>query len=117
MAAYNVSKAGVLSLSETLAAELSCSSVKVTVLCPTLVKTEILESGRISAETTQLATKLMRWTGFSPARVARICLDTHDRGELYCMPQLEAKFGWNIKRLIPGTYTRGMGLVSRVTTH
>jgi NAD(P)-dependent dehydrogenase (short-subunit alcohol dehydrogenase family) len=117
MAAYNVSKAGVLSLSETLAAELSCSSVKVTVLCPTLVKTEILESGRIGAETTQLATKLMRWTGFSPARVARICLDTHDRGELYCMPQLEAKFGWNIKRLIPGTYTRGMGLVSRVTTH
>lgn len=116
MAAYNVSKAGVLSLSETLAAELSCSSVKVTVLCPTLVKTEILESGRIGAETTQLATKLMRWTGFSPARVARICLDTHDRGELYCMPQLEAKFGWNIKRLIPGTYTRGMGLVSRVTT-
>jgi NAD(P)-dependent dehydrogenase (short-subunit alcohol dehydrogenase family) len=117
MAAYNVSKAGVLSLSETLAAELSRSSVKVTVLCPTLVKTEILESGRIGAETTQLATKLMRWTGFSPARVARICLDTHDRGELYCMPQLEAKFGWNIKRLIPGTYTRGMGLVSRVTTH
>jgi NAD(P)-dependent dehydrogenase (short-subunit alcohol dehydrogenase family) len=117
MAAYNVSKAGVLSLSETLAAELSCSSVKVTVLCPTLVKTEILESGRIGAETTQLATKLMRWTGFSPARVARICLDTHDRGELYCMPQLEAKLGWNIKRLIPGTYTRGMGLVSRVTTH
>jgi NAD(P)-dependent dehydrogenase (short-subunit alcohol dehydrogenase family) len=116
MAAYNVSKAGVLSLSETLAAELSCSSVKVTVLCPTLVKTEILESGRIGAETTQLATKLMRWTGFSPARVARICLDTHDRGELYCMPQLEAKLGWNIKRLIPGTYTRGMGLVSRVTT-
>jgi NAD(P)-dependent dehydrogenase (short-subunit alcohol dehydrogenase family) len=117
MAAYNVSKAGVLSLSETLAAELSCSSVNVTVLCPTLVKTEILESGRIGAKTTQLATKLMRWTGFSPARVARICLDTHDRGELYCMPQLEAKFGWNIKRLIPGTYTRGMGLVSRVTTH
>jgi NAD(P)-dependent dehydrogenase (short-subunit alcohol dehydrogenase family) len=116
MAAYNVSKAGVLSLSETLAAELSCSSVKVTVLCPTLVKTEILESARIGAETTQLATKLMRWTGFSPARVARICLDTHDRGELYCMPQLEAKLGWNIKRLIPGTYTRGMGLVSRVTT-
>lgn len=115
MAAYNVSKAGVLSLSETLAAELSCSSVKVTVLCPTLVKTEILESARIGAETTQLATKLMRWTGFSPARVARICLDTHDRGELYCMPQLEAKLGWNIKRLIPGTYTRGMGLVSRVT--
>ncbi|MGA8330168.1 MAG: short-chain dehydrogenase, partial [Mycobacterium sp.] len=39
----------------------------------------------------------------------------HDRGDLYCMPQLEAKIGWNIKRLIPGTYTRAIGLVSRVS--
>jgi NAD(P)-dependent dehydrogenase (short-subunit alcohol dehydrogenase family) len=114
MAAYNVSKAGVLSLSETLAAELSGSSVKVTVLCPTFVKTNIVESGRISDETTQLANRIMRWTGFSPKKVARTCLETHDRGELYCMPQLEAKIGWNIKRLVPGTFTHGMGLVSRI---
>jgi NAD(P)-dependent dehydrogenase (short-subunit alcohol dehydrogenase family) len=114
MAAYNVSKAGVLSLSETLAAELAGSGVKVTALCPTFVKTNIVESGRISAQTTEIATKIMRWTGLSPAKVARICLDTHDRGELYCMPQLEAKIGWNVKRLVPGTYTRGVGLVSRI---
>ena len=114
MAAYNVSKAGVLSLSETLAAELSGSAVKVTVLCPTFVKTNIVESGRIPERTTQFANKIMRWTGLSPEKVARVCLDTHDRGELYCMPQIEAKIGWNIKRLVPGTYTRAMGLVSRV---
>ncbi len=114
MAAYNVSKAGVLSLSETLAAELSGSAVNVTVLCPTFVKTNIVEAGRIPDETSQLANRIMRWTGFSPEKVARVCLDAHDRGELYCMPQLEAKIGWNIKRLVPGTYTRGIGLVSRV---
>jgi NAD(P)-dependent dehydrogenase (short-subunit alcohol dehydrogenase family) len=117
MAAYNVSKAGVLSLSETLAAELSGSAVNVTVLCPTFVKTNIVESGRIPEETSQIATRIMRWTGLSPEKVARVCLDAHDRGELYCMPQLEAKIGWNIKRLVPGTYTRGMGLVSRVAPH
>jgi NAD(P)-dependent dehydrogenase (short-subunit alcohol dehydrogenase family) len=114
MAAYNVSKAGVLSLSETLAAELSGSSVKVTVLCPTFVKTNIVESGRMPDQTTQFVNRVMRWTGFSAAKIARICLDAHDRGDLYCMPQLEAKIGWNIKRLVPGMYTRGMGLVSRV---
>ncbi len=58
--AYNVSKAGVLSLSETLAAELSGSGVNVTVLCPTFVKTNIVEAGRISAGSTQLADRLMR---------------------------------------------------------
>ncbi|MGV0044909.1 SDR family NAD(P)-dependent oxidoreductase [Mycobacterium colombiense] len=114
MAAYNVSKAGVLSLSETLAAELAGTPVRVTVLCPTFVKTNILETGRISEQSSELAAKLMRWTGLSAEKVARTCLDAHDRGELYCMPQFDAKIGWNIKRLAPQTYTRAAGLVSRI---
>jgi NAD(P)-dependent dehydrogenase (short-subunit alcohol dehydrogenase family) len=117
MAAYNVSKAGVLSLSETLAAELSGTTVRVTVLCPTFVKTNILESGRITEESSELVARLTRWIGFSADKVARICLDAHDRGELYCMPQLDAKIGWNIKRLAPQNYTRVAGLVSRTNTH
>ena len=120
MAAYNVSKAGVLSLSETLAAELSGTGVGVTVLCPTFVKTNILvsggNSGRITEQSTQLADRLMRWTGFSPERVARMCLDTHDRGGLYCMPQPDARIGWGIKRFTPTVYTRAVGLTNRVTT-
>ena len=116
MAAYNVSKAGVLSLSETLAAELSGTGIGVTVLCPTFVKTNIVESGRISEQSTQLADRLMRWTGFSPERVARSCLDTHDRGGLYCMPQPDARIGWGIKRFTPTVYTRAVGLTTRVTT-
>jgi NAD(P)-dependent dehydrogenase (short-subunit alcohol dehydrogenase family) len=115
MAAYNVSKAGVVSLSETLAAELAGSAVKVTVLCPTFVKTNIVESGRITAESSERAAKLMRWTGFSAAKVARACLDAHDRGELYCMPQLDAKLAWNVKRLAPQAYTRAVGLASRLS--
>jgi NAD(P)-dependent dehydrogenase (short-subunit alcohol dehydrogenase family) len=116
MAAYNVSKAGVLSLSETLAAELSGTGVNVTVLCPTFVKTNIVESGRISDKSTQMAGRLMRWTGFSPERVARTCLDTLDRGGLYCMPQPDARIGWGIKRFTPTVYTRAVGLATRVTT-
>jgi NAD(P)-dependent dehydrogenase (short-subunit alcohol dehydrogenase family) len=116
MAAYNVSKAGVLSLSETLAAELSGTGVNVTVLCPTFVKTNIVESGRITAQSSQLADRLMRWTGFSSERVARMCLDTNDRGGLYCMPQPDARIGWGIKRFTPTVYTRAAGLANRVTT-
>jgi hypothetical protein len=115
MAAYNVSKAGVVSLSETLAAELAGSAVRVTVLCPTFVKTNIVESGRITAESSERAAKLMRWTGFSPTKVARVCLDAHDRGDLYCMPQLDAKLAWNVKRLAPQSYTRAVGLASRLS--
>lgn len=120
MAAYNVSKAGTLSLSETLAAELAGTGINVTVLCPTFVKTNIVksgaESGAISAQTTQLADNLMRWIGFSAERVARMCLDTLDRGGLYCMPQPEARIGWGIKRFTPTAYTRAVGFSTRVTT-
>lgn len=115
MAAYNVSKAGVLSLSETLAAELSGTGIGVTVLCPTFVKTNIVESGRITAQSSDAANLLMRWTGLSAGRVARDCLDTHDRGGLYCMPQLDAKIGWNIKRFAPETFTRTIGLAFRAS--
>jgi len=112
MAAYNVSKAGVLSLSETLAAEMAGTGVKVSVLCPTFVKTNIVESGRINAKASAAANRLMRF-GMSPAKVARICLDAHDRGGLHVMPQIDAKVGWQIKRTAPHTYTRVVGLVER----
>lgn len=119
MAAYNVSKAGTLSLSETLAAELSGTGINVTALCPTFVKTNILVSGRNSDAITdrsgQLADTLMRWTGFSAQRVARMCLDTNDRGGLYCMPQPDARIGWGIKRFTPTVYTRAVGLTTRIT--
>jgi NAD(P)-dependent dehydrogenase (short-subunit alcohol dehydrogenase family) len=117
MAAYNVSKAGVLSLSETLAAELSGTGVNVTVLCPTFVKTNIVDAGRITDKSTQAAGRLMRWTGFSPERVSRTCLDTLDRGGLYCMPQPDARIGWGVKRLTPTVYTRAAGLTTRFTVN
>lgn len=115
MAAYNVSKAGALSLSETLAAELSGTGINVTALCPTFVKTNIVSSGRITDGSTALADTLMRWTGFSAQKVARMCLDTNDRGGLYCMPQPDARIGWGIKRFTPTVYTRAVGLTTRIT--
>ncbi len=86
MAAYNVSKAGVLSLSETLAAELSGTGVAVTVLCPTFVKTNIVDNPGIEESAAKLATNLMKWTGVSAESVARKTLDANDRGQLHVLP-------------------------------
>jgi hypothetical protein len=113
MAPYNVSKAGVLALSETMAAELAGTKVAVTVLCPTFVKTAITTDGRIDGQSAGLAETLMRWTGRSPESIARHTLDAHDRGQLHVVPQLEAKAVWQAKRLSPAGYTRFAGLVNR----
>ena len=115
MAAYNVSKAGVVSLSETLAAELSGTDVGVTVLCPTFVKTNIFAGELIEPESARLAGKIARVAGFSPKRVARKALDAHDRVRLYVVPQPDAQLLWRSKRLLPGLYARAAGLLGRFT--
>ena len=114
MAAYNVSKAGVMSLSETLAAELDGTGVAVTVLCPTFVKTNVFQDGRITPKSMNLSQQLARWTGLSADNVAARTLDAHDGGQLYVVPQLDANVIWHLKRHFPALYVRGTGLLSRL---
>jgi NAD(P)-dependent dehydrogenase (short-subunit alcohol dehydrogenase family) len=116
LAVYSVSKSAVLALSTTLAAELSGTGVRVTALCPTFVKTNIVQSGRLTKQSADHGRMLMRWAGASPARVVRKCLRTHDRGGLYCMPQLDSKVLWRMTRLAPTFSARATGLVSRLST-
>ena len=114
MAAYNVTKSGVVSMSETLAAELAGTAINVSVLCPTFVRTNIVTDGQIRPETQQLAQRLLQLTGRSADRVARIALDGLDAGRLYVMPQLEAKAAWRFKRLAPNAYLAGARTVGRL---
>ena len=105
-----------LALSETLAAEFSGTDVAVTALCPTWVKTNIAKDGRIGEAAAQWADKLMARTGLTPERVARETLDALDRGQLYVLPQVDAKLIWRAKRLLPVLYTRGAGLLNRLAS-
>jgi len=114
MAAYNVSKAGVMSLSETLAAELGGTGIAVTVLCPTFVKTNVFTDGRITPGSMSLSQQLAHWTGLSADNVAARTLDAHDSGRLYVVPQLDATVIWHLKRHFPALYARGAGLLGRV---
>jgi len=114
MAAYNVGKSGVMALSETLAAELAGTGVRISVLCPTFVQTEIARRARVANEThRKAAERLMRWTGYSADRVAAMTLDAFDRGQLYVLPQIDARLVWRLKRALPAGYARGLGWLYR----
>lgn len=114
MAAYNVSKAGVMSLSETLAAELAGTGVRVTVLCPTFVRTNIFSGELIDRAASGAAARIADVVGMSPEKVARMTLDGHDKGRLYVVPQLDARAIWLSKRLTPAAHARIGGLLARV---
>ena len=106
MGPYGVSKAGVLALSETLAAEVAADGLAVSVLCPTFVRTRIVDHARVDARTRRAGELGMRWTGRSADRVARQLLDAHADGDLYVVPQVEGKLLWALKRHFPRLYLR-----------
>lgn len=113
MGPYNVSKAGVLALTETLAAEMSGTGIHVTALCPTWVKTNIARAGRISGEASSMANRLID-RGWAPEKVVAQTLDALDRNQLYVVPQLDARTVWRTKRWAPSLYARGLGWLSRL---
>lgn len=114
MGPYNVTKAAVLALTETLSAEMAGTGIHVTALCPTFVKTNIVKDGRIEGSSADFAAKIIARTGASPEGVVRKTLDALDRNQLYVLPQIEARMIWRAKRLTPALYTRGAGLLNRL---
>lgn len=111
MTAYNVSKSSVLALSETLSAELRGANIRINVLCPTLVPTNIMKNGRLPAHYSGLADHLLTHHAFvSCEQVVAQTLNNLDRGELYTIPQPDAKLFWWFKRAAPRLYTKLLGV-------
>ena len=110
MSVYNVTKAGVLALSETLSAELRKFNIKVNVLCPTLVPTNIIKNGRIPGRYSKLADHaLMNYAMTTSDAVAALTLNRLDRRQLYTTPQIDAKLFWLMKRTSPTLYAKFLG--------
>jgi short-subunit dehydrogenase len=101
MAAYNVAKAGVVALSETLAAELAGSGVSVTVACPTFVKTDIAKRGHYANPRMQTLANRMVDRGVDASALARDALSATERGSLYCVPMMDGRWMWRLKRALP----------------
>lgn len=101
MGAYNVAKAGVIALSETLASELAGTGVGVTVTCPMFFRSNIAKNGRFADSLTRVTALRAIENGKDPAHVARAALATVDAGKLYSVPMADGRWLWRLKRLSP----------------
>ncbi|SPL71874.1 SDR family NAD(P)-dependent oxidoreductase [Acinetobacter stercoris] len=111
MTAYNVTKSSVLALSETLSAELRSANIRVNVLCPTLVPTNIMKNGRLPQRYSGLADDLLMNHAFTTSdKVATLTLDNLDANKLYTIPQPDAKLFWILKRASPSLYAKMLGI-------
>lgn len=113
MGAYNVAKAGVVSLSETLAAELRGSGVGVTVLCPTFFQSGIAKSGRFADPHTRAGAERLVGRGKTAASVARAAIRSVERTQLYALPMADARWLWRLKRFSPRTFVALIAQFSR----
>jgi NAD(P)-dependent dehydrogenase (short-subunit alcohol dehydrogenase family) len=113
MGAYNVAKAGVVALSETLAGEVSGTKIGVTVLCPTFFQTKIAANGRFPDDKTRKMAEKMVSGGKQAADIARAALASVDRKQLYCVPIADGRWYWRVKRVAPETFRKLAGIVAK----
>lgn len=108
MANYNVAKAGVVSLSETLKVELSAHNIGVTVVCPTVFKTNLDASMKVGNAFEVNLVQQVQESKVTSATIVEATFRKIDKNKLYVMPQADARIGWFIKRHFPEFYLRVM---------
>jgi len=109
LAPYGVAKAGVVSLSEALAVELSEMHIDVTVSCPTIFKSDLMETSGSEVDmqggTTGEGLKAgMETTNITSDVVADHLLNAMVRRRMYSLPQWDAKIQWFLSRMFPQTF-------------
>ena len=101
MSAYNATKAGVISLSETLASELAGTGLQVSCAMPGFFRTHLLDHMRAPPEENRLAHRIMDNSGHDPDEAALALLAAVAAGELYVVWPPEYRWAWRLKRWFP----------------
>jgi NAD(P)-dependent dehydrogenase (short-subunit alcohol dehydrogenase family) len=112
MSCYNVTKAAVISLSETLKVELNPKNIGVSVVAPTFFKTNLMDQFT-SPDPRQkiLADAFFNKSRVTSEDVARHVLRSIKRNKLYVITQIDGKFSWFCKRMTPETYFTVLGWI------
>jgi NAD(P)-dependent dehydrogenase (short-subunit alcohol dehydrogenase family) len=109
MSCYNVTKAGVISLSETLKVELAPFKIGVSVLAPTFFQTNLMDQFYSPDQRQRnMANRLFEKSTCTAADVARHTYRAVKHNRLYVLPQADAKLVWLIKRMAPELYFKGL---------
>lgn len=117
MAAYNASKAAVISVCESLRSELAPAGIGVSVVCPSFFRTRLLETFRGSEASRQIAAKLMDRSALGAREVAEQIARAVDRKEFMVVPHADASRILLVKRLMPDLFhtlvkTRGAKMLA-----
>ena len=101
MAAYNMTKAAVLAISETLYGELMDHGIRVSCILPTYFKTNIIQFARGGDLIKKATRRFIEKSGLEADTVAKEILTRAGKNELYIILPKDARKMWFLKRLAP----------------
>jgi len=105
MGSYSASKAAVVSVSEMLRAELKHKNIGVTVVCPSLFRTNLSESLMNAKEGQQeVIDQQMEKSSMTAEDIAEKIVSAVKANQFMLLPHKTSWFHWGVKRLSPSLY-------------
>lgn len=109
MSAYSATKFAVVGLSESLRGELAVHQIGVTAICPGIINTAIVRSGRqygpdATEENMAQGARMFERRNYGPDRVAEGILKAIQKNRAIAPVSPEAWVGYYLKRLAPGLF-------------
>lgn len=106
MSNYNVTKAGVISLSETLRVELAPFGINTCVVCPAFFPTNLTENlkSTIGGSVHNRVNKMMSRSGVTALQVAQAISEAVDNNEFLLVTHKVERQLWKLKRLLPDAF-------------
>ena len=104
MGMYNVTKAAVISLMETIYAEAKGFGVNASVVCPTFFRSDIMQHHKGDENSAKIGQTIIQRAKFSPDDIAHYILTEAGKGEFYVLHPWQAKMVFHVKRFLPNFF-------------
>lgn len=106
MGMYNVTKAAVISLMETIYAEAKGFGVDASVVCPTFFRSNIMQHHKGDKNSAKIGQTIIERAKFSADDIAHYILTEAGKGKFYILHPWQAKLVFHVKRFLPNFFLK-----------
>ncbi|MBK7150004.1 MAG: SDR family NAD(P)-dependent oxidoreductase [Bacteroidetes bacterium] len=101
MSMYNVTKAAVISLMETIYAEAYGFNVQASVVCPTFFRSNIMQYHKGNEDAAKIGQTIIQRAKYSPDEIADYILTKAGKNVFYILHPFQARLVFHFKRIAP----------------
>ncbi|MBP7389210.1 MAG: SDR family NAD(P)-dependent oxidoreductase [Chitinophagales bacterium] len=101
MSMYNVTKAAVISLMETIYAEAYGFNIQASVVCPTFFRSNIMQYHKGNEDAAKIGQTIIQRAKYSPDEIADYILTKAGKNVFYILHPFQARLVFHLKRIAP----------------